>query len=245
MIEFPLVFISGLLGSSHCIGMCGGFAMLIGMGQRSVGRNVLSQLCYSGGRIFTYSVLGAIAGAAGLKLSQHAGIVRVPAALSIIAGLFLIVEGLSAAGFELRAWRKRPAGAAPAGCLAVPVFATLLKTPGLHNAFSAGLLTGFLPCGLVYAFLSLAASSGDVIHGLLIMAVFGAGTVPLMLLTGTTASLLSIVKRRRLMYIAAWCVVLTGGLTVARGAGFLDRLPWGGQSAEPGCMFCGSREPAP
>lgn len=246
MIEFPLVLLSGLLGSSHCVGMCGGFAVLVGMGQRSVWRNLLSQLAYSSGRIFTYSVLGAIAGAAGLKLAERAGgFVHIPAALCVIAGLFLVVEGLSAAGFELRRWRKKREGAAIGGCLASPLFAALLRTPGLQNAFSAGLLTGFLPCGLVYAFLSLAASTGDVVYGLLVMAVFGLGTVPLMVLTGTTASLLSVVTRRRLMAVAAWCVVLTGTLTIARGAGFLDHMPFAGAESSSGCLFCGPGEPAP
>jgi sulfite exporter TauE/SafE len=243
MIELPLVLISGLLGSSHCIGMCGGFAMLIGMGQPSVRRNVIAQLAYSGGRIFTYSVLGAIAGAAGMRLSQHTtGIVQWPAALCVAAGLFLVVEGLSAAGFELRRWRK-PAGR-QGGCLAVPMLATLLKSPGLHHVFSAGLLTGFLPCGLVYAFLALAASMGNVVYGLLLMAVFGVGTMPLMLLTGTTASLLSVVKRRKLMHLAAWCVVLTGALTVARGLGFLDLFPSVADMSGPRCLFCGPEQPA-
>jgi len=242
MIEFPLVLLSGLLGSSHCVGMCGGFAMLIGMGQRNPWRNILFQLTYSAGRLFTYGVLGAIAGAIGLKLSQQSlGVVRIPAAMCVIAGLFLVVEGLAAAGFELRRWKKN----SPGGCLASPLFATLLKSPGLHNAFSAGILTGFLPCGLVYAFLAMAAATGDVIYGLAIMVVFGLGTVPLMLLTGTTASLIGFAKRRRLMQIAAWCVVVTGALTFARGVGFLGPLSM--TVAEDGarCLFCAPRESAP
>lgn len=243
MLELPLVLVSGLLGSSHCVGMCGGFAMLIGMGQPSVRRNLLAQLAYSGGRIFTYSVLGAIAGAIGLKLSQHTtGIVQLPAALCVVAGLFLVVEGLSAAGFELRRWRKSRGN--QGGCLAIPLFAAMLKSPGLHNAFSAGLLTGFLPCGLVYAFLALAASMGNVVYGMLLMAVFGVGTVPLMVLTGTTASLLSVVKRRKLMHVAAWCVVLTGALTVARGLGFLDLFPSVADMSGPRCLFCEPQPPA-
>jgi sulfite exporter TauE/SafE len=240
MIELPLVFLGGLLGSSHCVGMCGGFAMLIGMGQTSWRRNLIAQFAYSGGRIFTYVVLGAVAGFIGMKLSRGVGgWVNIPATMCVIAGLFLIVEGLAAAGFDLRRWRKTPRGAALFGCGAFPLFGALLRTPGFQNAFFAGLLSGFMPCGLVYAMLSLAASTGDLLRGLAVMATFGAGTVPLMVLTGTTISLLSAMRRQQLMRLAAWCVVLTGVVTLARGAGFLS-LP--GTESALQCPFCAQKE---
>ena len=53
MIELPLVFLGGLLGSAHCVGMCGGFALTIGLGARDVAANVCRQLVYTAGRIFT------------------------------------------------------------------------------------------------------------------------------------------------------------------------------------------------
>ena len=236
MIELPLVFLGGLLGSSHCVGMCGGFAILIGMAKTSWRRNLLAQFANSGGRIFTYVVLGAVAGFIVMELSRSVWVwVNIPATMCIIAGLFLIVEGLATAGFDLRRWRKTPRGAALFGCGAFPLFGALLRTPGLQNAFFAGLLSGFMPCGLVYAMLSLAASTGDLLCGVAVMAAFGAGTVPLMVLAGTTISLLSAVRRQQLMRMAAWCVVLTGVVTLARGAGFLS-LP--GTKSAPKCPFC-------
>ncbi len=57
MIELPLVLLGGLLGSSHCIGMCGGFAISIGLGNRRLSSHVLRQLVYSSGRVFTYAFL--------------------------------------------------------------------------------------------------------------------------------------------------------------------------------------------
>lgn len=236
MIEWPLVFLGGLLGSSHCVGMCGGFAVMIGIAHRDWRRNVASQLAYSGGRVVTYCVLGAAAGQIGLRLERLAGAwVNVPATLCILAGLFLIVEGLAAAGFDLRKWRKTSAGALPPRCTALPLLASVLRTPGMQNAFAAGLLTSLIPCGLVYAFLSLAATSGNFASGMLLMGLFGLGTLPLMLATGVTASLLSLVQRQRLMYAAAWCVVLTGCITVARGAGVLNLH---GEPAPVQCPFC-------
>jgi sulfite exporter TauE/SafE len=73
--------------------------------------------------------------------------------------------------------------------------------------------------------------------GMLVMGVFGLGTVPLMLVTGITASLLTLVQRRWLMYAAAWSVVLTGCITVARGAGVLDLQPGRGIVRCPFCSY--------
>lgn len=240
MIELPLVFLGGMLGSSHCVGMCGGFAVMIGVAHRDWRRNLGAQLAYSSGRIVTYGVLGAAAGQIGLRVERLAGTwINVPATLCILAGLFLIVEGLTAAGFDLRKWRTSGSGGVPR-CTVIPLMASVLRTPGARNAFAAGLLTSLIPCGLVYAFLSLAATSGNFAMGMLTMGIFGLGTVPLMLTTGVTASLLTLVQRRRMMYVAAWCVVLTGVVTVARGAGVLDLGPGIGGA---GCPFCSKTEP--
>lgn len=233
MIELPLVFIAGLLGSSHCIGMCGGFALLVGMSAGSWQHNLLAQLVYSAGRIFTYAVLGCGAGYLGMTLTKETALWgNAPALLCLAAGLFLIVQGLSAAGVRLWETSAKPAAG---GCLAGSLFRGILKRPGLQSTFLAGLLTGFLPCGLVYAFLSLAASTGDLGRGMATMAVFGLGTVPLMVATGAGASLLSLVARQRLLHVAAWCVVLTGAITVARGAGYVQLSP---EEPAAGCPMC-------
>ena len=234
MIELPLIFVGGLLGSSHCVGMCGGFALLLGIGSRSVRDNILAQSMYSCGRIFTYAVLGACAGSLGARADlQFSTWVNVPAVLSLLAGVFLIAQGLSAAGFRfgITATKPIPGG----GCLGGSIFATFLRSPHWSGKFLAGLLTGFLPCGLLYAFVALAAASGDLASGMGVMIFFGIGTVPLMITTGVGGSFLSLIARQRLLKLAAWCVVVTGVLTVARGVGFL-RIP--GQTAEPICPMC-------
>ncbi len=232
MIELPLIFIAGLLGSSHCIGMCGGFALLIGMGDSNVRSNLWAQTVYSLGRIFTYLVLGVLAGYFGNRLStQLSGWVNVPAILSVTAGIFLIIQGLIAAGVRFRKQKQFTSH----GCLAGSFLATFLRSKKTSDRFIAGLLTGLLPCGLVYAFLSMAAASGSLITGSLVMLVFGFGTVPLMMLTGVSGSLMSLIARQRLLKLAAWCVVITGVLTLARGAGYLS-LP--GSTAQPACPIC-------
>ncbi len=230
--QLPLVFLGGLLGSSHCIGMCGPFALTIGAGTADWKVNVGRQGIYSLGRLFTYAVYGAVAGAAGLYLQQKVPVlVNVASLLAILAGVFLIYQGLLAA----RVFRRRTPNASAVPCLAGNFFANFLKSPGLHNVFLAGLFTGMLPCGLVYGFVALAASTGNLLLGIGVMTAFGLGTVPVMMLTGCGTSLLSLTTRKNLYRVAAWCVVLTGLISIARGAGFVAVPGW----FEPtGCPLC-------
>lgn len=214
MIELPLIFVGGLLGSAHCIGMCGGFAVTIGSREARWRANLRRQLIYSSGRIFTYAVGGAAAGYAGLRVSLALPIaLPAQAMLALFAGTMLIVQGLLAAGVI----RRTVTGGAPS-CLAGGMLGPLLASPGSLPPFLAGVLTGFLPCGLVYAYLALATSGGNMLAGLAIMAAFGLGTVPAMVATGTGAALFGLAARRRMFRVAAWCIVLTGLIAIARGA---------------------------
>jgi sulfite exporter TauE/SafE len=95
--------------------------------------------------------------------------------------------------------------------------------------------TGLLPCGLVYGFVTLAAATGDLLHGALVMGLFGLGTAPLMIATGWGGALLSGMARARLFKAAACCVVLMGAVTLVRGLGHL-RAP--AESGRPVCPFC-------
>uniref|UniRef100_A0A7C2P0B0 Sulfite exporter TauE/SafE family protein n=1 Tax=Schlesneria paludicola TaxID=360056 RepID=A0A7C2P0B0_9PLAN len=236
-----LIALGGLLGSSHCLGMCGGFAVLLGIHRASWRQNLFAQLAFSLGRLTSYATLGVMAGFAGRSLSRHVPtIINVPAVLSLLAGSFLLWEGLHATGLL----RRRVAPAGEAVCLFGPMFSTLLKHPALRGAFSAGVFTGLLPCGLVYAFVSLAASSGDLLRGAAIMLAFGAGTVPLMLLAGAGVLLLAATTRQRLWQAAAWSVVATGLLTVGRGISFLHGAETAPAHRCPLCAPAETRLPA-
>jgi sulfite exporter TauE/SafE len=127
--------------------------------------------------------------------------------------VLLCAQGLQSARI-LPGWSSSGTGA---GCRAARLFRSFLLSPRRADVLIAGVLTGFLPCGLVYAHLTLAASQSQVAMSALLMVVFGAGTVPVMVLTGSGMSVLGVPGRRRLLRIAAWCVVLTGALTVNRG----------------------------
>lgn len=233
MIEWPFLFMAGILGSAHCVGMCGGFVMSIGAAAQNARDNFLRQLIYSAGRLFTYGVLGATAGFAGWRLAKAVPqSVHLSAILAVVAGVVLVYQGLSATGL----FRKKGVAGAASPCLAGTMFGGFLRMPGRTAAFLAGVLTGLLPCGLLYGMIALAASTHDLTRGLATMLVFGLGTAPILIATGCGGSLLGLAARRKLYVVAAWCLVLTGGISIARGAAFLAQPVQ--EEAAPACPFC-------
>jgi sulfite exporter TauE/SafE len=237
MIEMPLVFLGGLLGSAHCVGMCGGFAVGVGLGSRGFGSNLRRQAIYTAGRIFTYSVFGVTAGYAGFWIAGRASVwINTQAALCLVAGLLLSGQGLLALGLIPRRFWPAPAGGG-SPCLAGTFVGPFLASRALLDVLLAGVFTGFLPCGLVYGYLALASSSADMLQGLLTMALFGAGTAPLMIFTGLGSSLLSHAARRHLLQISAACVTLTGLISIVRAFLFV-RFP--GAPEVVRCLLCGS-----
>lgn len=231
MYDFPLLFTAGILGSAHCLGMCGPFAIMLGSAATSWRANLWRQTLYTAGRAFTYAFLGALAGFLGWRLTKSLPtVINVPAILAIVAGLFLVYQGLETLGL----FRKRGASGTP-GCLAGSFFGPMLTGKRTLDAFLAGVFTGLLPCGLLYGMLALAASRRDFGWGMIGMVIFALGTAPMMFAAGLGGQLLSLSARQRLYQIAACCLVLTGILSLARGFGFLQISP----TAEPaGCPFC-------
>lgn len=218
--ELSLVFVSGVLGSAHCIGMCGGIAATMSLGTRSVTGAILRQACWSLGRTATYVFLGITAATVGATfLNSQGNTVWWQSVFAIVAGLLLVVQGLHATG--LLSWKVRSKSGLP--CVTRTVFSQFFNGGSLVAVFIAGLLTGFLPCGLVYSFLTLAASTGSVISGIFIMLSFGLGTIPVMLVTGAGLSGATIGIRRKLIRVAAISVVVTGLMTTARGITFAAR----------------------
>jgi uncharacterized protein len=227
--EWLLIFVGGLLGSGHCIGMCGGFVLTLGSQSLSWHNNALRQIVYALGRISVYTLAGAMVGFGIWRMERTPfSIVNLQAILSLVAGGMLILEGIFSAGLLRRPF------AASGGCPGANLYATMLRAPNLSSVFVAGLVNGLLPCGLVYAYLLLAASSGNLFSGAAVMGLFGLGTLPAMMLTGLAGSLLSLSWRRRIVHLAAWCMILTGVISIWRGITAFDL----GGDAGPSCPYC-------
>ncbi len=238
MLAWLMILAGGLLGSSHCAGMCGGFALALGSHQRGLARNLSRQVVYGLGRVFTYSAGGAAAGYAGWRLTGELRLlVNVQAILCVAAGVLLIVQGLAGAGLL----RRLPTLFLGSPCLSAGLFGSLLRETRLRSVFLGGVVNGLLPCGLVYAYLALAASSGGLAAGALTMGLFGLGTLPVLALVGCGGQFLGLAARRHVFRVAAWCVVLTGVLSVARG---VSALRMTGTDGGPSCPMCQSEAAA-
>lgn len=213
MNELFSTFILGLLSSAHCLGMCGGFVVTIGAARQPIGPLVARQLVYSSGRITTYAFMGAVAGFSGLYLSRFdSTLVTVQQVFSIVAGVMMVAIGASVLGlFRLPGLKSLGVGS-----LFAPLFQQLLSAKGTHGFFLAGIANGFLPCGLVYAFVAKAVASGSMVNGLSLMIAFGLGTVPAMVAMGCSGQLISHTARRRVLQIAACLVVAVGAITIVR-----------------------------
>lgn len=231
MIELPLIFVAGILGTAHCLGMCGPLALAIGGASKNWQSAVAKQFVYTSGRLFSYAVLGSAAGFCGARLVHAAAtLINIPASLAVIAGILLIYQGMLATGI----FRRRAVGAASGPCLAGGFLGQFLRQPTQSGVFLAGVFTGFLPCGLLYGMLALAMSTHNMILGGTILTVFGMGTAPAMILAGVSSRLIGLATRRWLYAAAAWCLVLTGMVSIARGITFLSTA---GQAAA-NCPLC-------
>ena len=205
--ELSALFVLGLIGTGHCVGMCGPLTIAF---PGRVGR-FSAHLLYHAGRITTYTLIGGLLGAVG-AIGTGQGVLRETVTLqtifSLIAALFLILFAL----VRLQIIRE-------------PTFMTALsphRIPGVQAASRAatphrvlpmlplGLAMGLLPCGLSYAAFAKALPAGSFKLGGLYLSVFGLGTLPGLLLIGTVASRFFI-KHRRLSDIAAALVMLGMG----------------------------------
>jgi hypothetical protein len=211
MSYYALLFIAGIAGSFHCIGMCGGFACALGGDPRGRGATVVRHALYNTGRLTTYCFLGGLAGGLGGSLSQSLGAVQ--RALAVIAGLLMIVMALQFFGF--RQLRRVTTGFG--GSTLATALRSLLRTRGHAAPLAFGVANGFLPCPLVYAMVAQSASTLDVLSGCLTMAAFGLGTFPTMLAIGGLGRLLAPRWRQHGVRLAGSFILALGVVTLARG----------------------------
>ena len=190
------VVLAGLLGGTHCFGMCGGIVAAMSGSLAGGSARWPLHLGYNAGRIVSYSAFGAVAGAAGsvLILAESVAprlVLLVIASFMMIAmgayliGLPQLILPLEKAGRQI--WRH-----------VQPLAARLLPVRSAAQAFSLGLVWGWLPCGLVYGALASALASGSAIRGAMTMLAFGLGTLPNLLLAGFFAD------RVRLLLQSGW-----------------------------------------
>ncbi|WP_139922860.1 sulfite exporter TauE/SafE family protein [Hymenobacter sp. DG01] len=209
-------FVFGLLGSFHCVGMCGAIALALpGRPGASLpsGRYVAGRLLYNLGRVTTYATLGALAGLVGQSL-RLAGLQQ---GLSIASGclIMLLVAVPERYTARLAGWLGL---SRPLGWVKTTLAALFQKTSG-GALYGAGVLNGLLPCGLVYLALAGALSAPGVLGAAAYMACFGLGTLPLMLGLSLTGQLVPLHWRRRLRLAVPYAATVLAVLFIVRGLG--------------------------
>jgi sulfite exporter TauE/SafE len=206
------VFAASLVGSLHCVGMCGPFVAFYSGSDGSAGvRRLLSHTAYSGGRLLTYSAFGLAAGAIGAALDVAGSLAGFQRIAAIIAGVTMILWGVLAL-LQLRGVRifKHGSGNGRISRFLRRGFSLVSDKPPVVRAAVVGLLSGFLPCGWLWAFVVTAAGTGSAVKGAAVMVAFWAGTVPALLAVGFGTQLVSAPLRRHVPAITAVLLVALG-----------------------------------
>ncbi|MGI9264881.1 MAG: sulfite exporter TauE/SafE family protein [Gammaproteobacteria bacterium] len=182
---------AGLIGSSHCVAMCGGIAAALGMSSRQSGasstRSTVYIVLFSLGRVSGYALIGAIAGLAGQGVAASFDIAFWALVTRLATGLLLVAIGLQVA-FHLRLLAVVERSGSWLWARLAPLARRFLPPRRPDHAFALGFLWGWLPCGLVYSMVLMAMLVGDWRLSALLMASFGVGTIPAMAAMGLASS---------------------------------------------------------
>jgi len=203
----------GLMGSLHCVGMCGPIAFMLPVDRTNNFKKFFQILVYHFGRLFAYGIIGLVFGLLGKGLY----VFGMQQKLSIIIGVLMIVivlipyktigkYNLSKRVFRIISKLKSRLGQE-------------LKKKTPDTFLTIGFLNGFLHCGLVYMALFGAIAMGSALEGSLYMVLFGLGTIPLMTTAIYMSSLLKSGAKRRIQQLIPVFVVVIGVLFILRGMG--------------------------
>ena len=203
----------GLLGSFHCVGMCGPIAFMLPVDRTNSVKKISQIAIYHFGRLLSYSIIGLIFGLVGKGLY----IFGIQQQLSIVIGVLMILIVL----IPYQTFNKYN--------FSKPIYKLISKVKNAlgkelqkktpDTFLTIGFLNGFLPCGLVYMAVFAAIASGNPLQGSLYMLVFGLGTIPLMTTVIYFSQFLKGNVRQRIQKAIPVFVVLIGVLFILRGLG--------------------------
>jgi len=210
---FFAAFMIGIVGSFHCVGMCGPLALSLPLSHNSIAEKFSGALIYNVGRVVTYSALGLIFGLIG----QTASLFGFQQWLSIIAGVLILLFILLPKKYKIQANSSKYING---------FFVRLRLELGRlfvqknnSSLFIIGLLNGLLPCGLVYMAVAGAIGAGTVTDSIIFMAAFGSGTLPVMLCAAFFGNYMGISLRQKIRRAYPYMMALVGCLLILRGMG--------------------------
>lgn len=206
-------FLLGLLGSLHCIGMCGPIAFMLPIDRSHKTRQFLQIVSYHVGRLTAYSIIGLVFGLIGKSLDLFG----IQQQLSVVIGILMI------------SLMFVPASRLGATTVSKPMFQLIskvksslghaLKKNSPDALLTIGFLNGFLPCGMVYMAVFASIGMSSIGQGSLYMLLFGLGTIPLMTSAIYLGHFVSATLKKRIRHIVPAVVVLIGFLFILRGLG--------------------------
>lgn len=210
MLITALIF--GLLGSFHCLGMCGPIAFMLPIDRNNKTKGFLQTFIYHFGRIFAYTTIGAVFG----LLGKSFYLFGIQQQLSITMGI-LMISVVLLPNFFAKFSIAKPVFTFTSGIK--NSLASSLKRKDTPTFFTIGFLNGLLPCGLVYMAVFGALTSSSITEGMSYMAVFGMGTIPMMTAVVFAGNFTRKINRQRIQRLIPVVVVLIGVIFVLRGLG--------------------------
>ncbi|RIJ41679.1 sulfite exporter TauE/SafE family protein [Pontibacter oryzae] len=204
-------FLFGLLGSFHCIGMCGPIAVALPLGGSKGWHFYAGRLLYNGGRLVTYALLGALAGAFGASL-QLAGLQQV---VSVVSGALILILLVLPSALKGKTGNALGTDKLMAGLR--QLLGKFFGQKNLRALFMVGLLNGLLPCGFVYIALAGAISAPGISGAMLYMLLFGFGTFPLMFAVSLSGKFITLKLRHTFNRLVPYVGMALAILFIMRG----------------------------
>jgi len=239
-VTYFLAFLFGLLGSTHCIGMCGPMVVLYSTRRTSEGpqrnKGALSPISlhrqhflFNLGRAFLYTYWGFVFGLLGYLFHLRT---ELEGYFGVLGGLFIVLMGVNLMGFSPQLPFLEGILSKPARIFEV-LWRQYRRLADSSGVFLLGCAHGFLPCPLLYTLFAFSASTGDPFRGALIMFIFSLGTIPAMWGLGALSRWLDTKKRGQVLRFMGGLTALWGTVLLAHGLEALGLLPKGVHSWVP------------
>ena len=207
------VLIASLLGSPHCAGMCGGFAVFCG-GQDGNSYKILA--LYNLGRLLTYLALGIVAGLIGGAIDDVGFLLGFGQGAAVVLGVVLVVWGITRFFPSLRKF-SLGFGLSSIESTGGWYRAVLKRVGNLHpsmRSLTVGISSTLLPCGWLYSYAAVAGTRGNVPEAMLVMLIFWLGTLPMMLSIGGFSRQIIARWGEQLPYVTAALLIAAGFFSI-------------------------------
>ena len=209
---FEIGFLMGLIGSVHCIGMCGPLVMALPISQQTHFQKWQSILLYHAGKISSYAVLGILLGMFGSQLplygaQENLSIVMGSIMLLYVVYVFVIKPKLIPRFLQFNLLYT----------FIVKKMGQLFQRKNRAVFYLIGILNGLLPCGMIYVALTSALATQNILQGGLIMTFFGIGTMPALIMVAIGGQYFGITIRKKIQNLLPIFIFTVGVLLILRG----------------------------